>query len=163
MKKQMDILNYIRTACMNGSKLTGREVSKQFKTNNMQLALVESLGYIKPIGSNKYKWSVGDVMPVMAKRLKEETTKYYKKFRKKSVSITPEEGPSEVVDIRDNKDTSDQCLFLKSKIDELEKENKHYVSLINKLSEPKKTSITAKIKTIRLFGIKIYEKNESVG
>lgn len=83
MKKQTEILNYIRQKCLSGEKLSIREIAKQFGTSNRHLATAEELGYIQKVGPNLYKWKVGEVIPVMAKAMKEKIADYYKEHRYK--------------------------------------------------------------------------------
>lgn len=98
MKKQTEILNYIRQKCLNGEKLSIREIAKQFGTSNRHLATAEELGYIQKVGPNLYKWKVGEVIPVMAKAMKEKIADYYKEHRyKKTITTTVEEGTKKLL------------------------------------------------------------------
>lgn len=98
MKKQTEILNYIRQKCLSGEKLSIRDIAKQFGTSNRHLATAEELGYIQKVGPKLYKWKVGEVIPVMAKAMKENIADYYKDHRyKKTVTTTAEEGAKKLL------------------------------------------------------------------
>lgn len=83
MKKQTEILNYIRQKCLAGEKLSIRAIAKEFKTSNRHIATAEQLGYIRKTGPGLYVWKVGEVLPVMAKLMTEKISEYYKDHNKK--------------------------------------------------------------------------------
>jgi len=68
MNKVMNALNEVREKCLNGEQISGLKISAKHKAGvpNLMKYLCE-LGYVQKIKSGKYRWKVGEVIPVMAK------------------------------------------------------------------------------------------------
>ncbi len=68
MNKVMNALNEVREKCLNGEQISGLKISRKHRAGvpNMMKYLCE-LGYVQKIKSGKYRWKVGEVIPVMAK------------------------------------------------------------------------------------------------
>lgn len=96
MKKQTEILNYIRQKCLSGEEMKSIKIAKEFKTHQRHLKSAEELGYIKKVAPFKYVWKVGEVIPVMSRAMSKKTTDYYNDKRgnktvttETDVSVTP--------------------------------------------------------------------------
>jgi chromosome segregation ATPase len=68
MNKVMNALNEVREKCLNGEQISGLKISTKHRAGvpNIMKYLCE-LGYVQKIKSGKYRWKVGEVIPVMAK------------------------------------------------------------------------------------------------
>jgi hypothetical protein len=72
MENYKNALIEVRDKCLNNEKISfTRDIAvKHGVFRNIRAVLID-LGYIKKLGNLRYKWLVGDYIPVMAKRVKE--------------------------------------------------------------------------------------------
>jgi hypothetical protein len=143
IERGIKALEFIKEECANGRKIKGQQLTKDFKVRQNFLSCAVKLGYIEHKGKWIYKWKVGEVMPIMAKKCMEEANKYFsekqKQYRSKSL-LSTDQATDQVADqVNDQVGEIKSVKFLDMQdylgFDKLKHENESLKRLIDSLSE----------------------------
>ena len=135
IERGIKALEFIKEECANGRKISGQRLAKDFKVSQKFLASAMKLGYVERKTNGIYKWKVGDVIPVMAKKCMEEANAYFTEknrvYQNKKKGAT-DQATDQVGEIKSVKflDMQDYLGF-----DKLKQENESLKRLIDSLSE----------------------------